>query len=343
MILVDYRDQFWLRTDYKECSIKVSSLANHLEKHGFMVAVKSFHELDFRTENFLDVIVIYQSSEDPGLRYKDFIEDILLTLKLQGAILIPDFHLFRAHNNKVFMELLRDISSLDEIKNLKAKVFGTYEELHSSIAKNSINLPKVLKMADGAQSKNVRLIRTDTELSVIPRRLTLSFNFYYWLVDKIKPFWSSRYPNYRRKSHRRRKFILQEFIPYLSGDFKIVIFGGKYYVLSRSIRKNDFRASGSGKFTFPSDCPIDLLNFAKTVYEYFRVPFISLDVATPETGIALLEFQFVHFGCYTLEKSPHWYSFVDGNWIKSEGQSDLEEEFARSVAEYVTHFNLTKV
>lgn len=342
IVLVDYRDQFWERTDHKECSMDARLLASYLIQHGWDVLVRHYAELDMRLEDFSGVVIIYQSSEDPGLYYKGYIEDVLLALKLKGAILVPEFHLFRAHHNKVFMELLRDISSLDAIKQPAAKAFGTYEEYHYAMERGLISAPQVLKLADGAQSKNVRLLRTPAQLKSVPHWSTITLDLYYWFVDQVKPLWPSRYPNYRRKSHRRRKFIVQQFVPGLSGDFKVIVFGNRYYVLSRRVRDNDFRASGSGKFSFPDECLPELLSFAKTVHEYFDAPFISLDVAQPnDGGFVLLEFQFVNFGCYTLEKSPHWYSFNDGTWQKHEGQSVLEEEFSRSVVEYVRRHPLS--
>jgi len=48
----------------------------------------------------------------------------------------------------------------------------------------------------------------------------------------------------------RSKFIVQEFIPDLSNDWKVLVFWDKYYVLRRKNRPNDFRASGSGLFSF---------------------------------------------------------------------------------------------
>ena len=84
----------------------------------YILVVKHFFEIDFRKESYKNKWVIYQSSEDPELHYKDYIEDVLLTLKIQGAKLIPNFDYFRAHHNKVFMEFLRDVLPINEIKNI---------------------------------------------------------------------------------------------------------------------------------------------------------------------------------------------------------------------------------
>jgi hypothetical protein len=129
--------------------------------------------------------------------------------------------------------------------------------------------------------------------------------------------------------------VSQTFIPELSGDFKVLVYWDKYYVLGRRNRPADFRASGSGLFSWPEEPPLDLLDYAKRVFDYFKVPVISLDIALSGDTPVLIEFQFVNFGPLTMEHS-HWY-FVQSeqnSWKKVEGKSMPEVEFARSVVRY---------
>lgn len=53
--------------------------------------------------NILNTSILNTSSEDNGYHYKDYIEDIILGLYLQGAILLPEYKYLRANNNKVYM------------------------------------------------------------------------------------------------------------------------------------------------------------------------------------------------------------------------------------------------
>jgi hypothetical protein len=78
-------------------------LEMYFREQGYETVFIRYAEIDFRDMNFKDQYVLYQSSEDRGLYYKSYIEDMLLGMQLQGAILIPGFHAFRAHHNKVFM------------------------------------------------------------------------------------------------------------------------------------------------------------------------------------------------------------------------------------------------
>ncbi len=90
--------------------------------------IRSFVDIDFIRHSYTDSWVLYQSSEDPDLLYKGYLEDILFGMQLQGAKLIPTLEFFRAHHNKVFMEVLRNVRGPKRIQNIRAWTFGTLEE-----------------------------------------------------------------------------------------------------------------------------------------------------------------------------------------------------------------------
>ena len=118
--------------------------------------------------------------------------------------------------------------------------------------------------------------------------------------------------------------------------------GERAYAFRRFKRKNDFRASGSGFFDFVKDVPDGILDYAKKVFEEFDVPFISLDVAHKNSNFYLIEFQFVHFGTYTLEKSPFYFQQNENSWQVMNSTSILEQEFAASI-EGLESFAVTNV
>ena len=122
-LLTDYRGQFYSSIRAHGASMDLTRLADKFKDLGISLVQQSIAGIDFKTARFKGSYVLYQSSEDPGLHYKDFIEDILLGLHLQGAKLIPGFHLFRAHHNKVFMEILRDLASMPEMKTIRSRYF----------------------------------------------------------------------------------------------------------------------------------------------------------------------------------------------------------------------------
>lgn len=334
LILKDYRNQFWLKSNYKEESVNLPLLEKKFMNSGYEVFLRNYADIDFKKENYKGFYVFYQSSEDPDLFYKSYIEDILLGLKLQGSILIPDFEYFIAHHNKVFMEVLRELYGTDQMKQLQSWYFGTYED-YGHDSRIDFDTPHVFKLSSGAQSKNVRLIESRNDHTLIPKTESRTFNWYYWMVDQIKPFWTKRYPNYKRKSHHRRKFLIQEFLSDLDGDFKVLVFDKKVFVLTRKTRPNDFRASGSGRFSYSKEVPHQILDFSIEVHQCFNVPFISLDVAFKNNTPFLIEFQFVNFGTYTAEKSPHHFKKINGDWQLIENKVIIEEEYVNAIDEFI--------
>jgi hypothetical protein len=159
--------------------------------------------------------------------YKEYIEDILLYLK-DDNILIPPFDIFRAHNNKGYQGLLRKKLSLPI---LPETYFGTLEELDAII--DTINFPIVLKGTKGSGSKNVRLMHNDKQLLRTVRGQSRDPSY---LIDLSKRYlkryvFGGKYTyDNSWESLYYENFVLQEFIPDLSNDWKILIFFDKYYV-----------------------------------------------------------------------------------------------------------------
>jgi glutathione synthase/RimK-type ligase-like ATP-grasp enzyme len=330
LLLTDYRNTFYSTTRPKETGMDINILKDKFNEKGYHLIVKGFCEIDFANPLNEAKYVLYQSSEDRDLFYKSFIEDIILGLQLKGATLIPDFYKFRAHHNKVFMEILRQLNSSDQVKSCNAKAYGTYEEFLT----NNINSENglVIKAASGTGSRGVRLAKNKDAALKIAKSISRSFNLQDFSKNLIKTIIR---PYHKKQSNNRKKFIAQEFIPGLTNDYKILVFNDKYYVLYRRNRKNDFRASGGGLFEWKENIPSALLDFAKHVYQSFDVPFISMDIAFTQERCYLIEFQFLMFGPYTLEKSAFYFKWENDKWNIIREKSDLENEFSSSVVMYI--------
>src|SRR3989344_6025835 len=155
-----------------------------------------------------------------------------------------------------------------------SKGFGTYEEYtKSSLSTSSGSF--VLKPGLGTRSSGVKLLANHKDKRKYPYNISRTFTF-----DNLKLFISKLKTGkpFTPMSNNRRKFIVQNFIDGLKGDFRIITYGEKYYVVFRGNRDNDFRASGSGKLNFEVELPEGLLNYAKIIYTQFNTPFMSLDI-----------------------------------------------------------------
>ena len=340
ILITDYRNSFYSRMGSQENGFDHFKLKEYFKEEGFNVEILQFCDINFNDKNLRGTPVLYTSLEDPELYYKNFIEDVILGLEITGAWLIPRFYFLRAHHNKVFQEILRKNIGLKEINNLESFFYGVPSECVNRAT--SLNYPIVLKPAAGASSTGVTLVKSTSELIKATEKISkVERPILDELITRLRPYVHI----IKRCLHigitldtlvpYRQKFITQQFIPNLVNDYKVLVYGNKYYVLRRENRKNDFRASGSGLLSHPQILPEGMLDFAKKIFEHFDVPYISLDIAYDSKWLFLIEFQFLMFGTYTLEKSTFYFQQIEGKWVKVNGTSIVEKEFVLSVADYI--------
>jgi hypothetical protein len=347
ILLTDYRNSFYSRMGSQEDGFEQSKLKEYFLKEGFSLDILQFCDINFEDSEWYGTPVLYTSLEDPELYYKNFIEDVILGLEMAGAWIIPSFYFLRAHHNKVFLEILRQNSKLTTIKNLHGHFYGVPSECEERAT--NFTFPVVVKPAAGAMSTGVTLVKTVSELrktiykiSKTDRPLREEFrNIIRPYARKIKKLLNPGIKFGTIVSYRE-KFVTQQFIEGLQNDFKILVYNDKYYVLKRENRKNDFRASGSGLLSYPQTLPDGMLDYVKEIFEYFDVPYLSLDIAYNGKVFFLIEFQFLMFGTYTLEKSLFYFQLINNQWIKVDGESKIEYEFVRSVSEYIRRKKETK-
>jgi glutathione synthase/RimK-type ligase-like ATP-grasp enzyme len=276
------------------------------------------------------ITVVYSSIEDDGYHYKDFIEDIILYLFNCGAELVPSFFYLRSHNNKVYMELLGKVLLKPPVKILESLVFGTFEE--AMIASKNLNYPVIVKEAKGAMSEGVFMAKNHIEFENVVKRASRSKNIKneVWEVGR-----RYKYDDYIKQSRFRNKFIVQNFIPGLSKDYKLLIFGDRYFIFERPTRKNDFRASGSGNKNYiygsAVELPSGLLNYAKEVFLQLNVPVLSLDIGYNHTDYYIFEFQVLFFGTVGHLKSDGYYIEQNTHWVFKYEKNDVEYDYACAI------------
>lgn len=338
IILTDYLGRFGSKHNafpYRSGMDK-HKLKQYFYEYGFEAVFVPFSEVNFRKNEIISQYVLYTSQEDPGCYYKSYIEDIVYGLELLGAKVIPPYKYLRANNNKVFMEILRDQLELPIVKNIKSYHFGTLEECLKKA--DLFEYPVVIKGAEGAMSKNVTLAKSKTELFKKVKKLSRTKNYKEELREFVRSF---KYEGYKKQSKCRKKFIVQNFIPNLKNDWKVLIFYDKYFIFQRNVRKNDFRASGSGqdKYYYGSSCPVPdgIFDFARIIFNKLNVPQASLDIAFNGKEFFLLEYQLLYFGTVGVVRSDCYYYFdsLNMSWIKKDVKPILEKEYVRSIVKYI--------
>lgn len=333
-ILTDYKGYFgskWGSKPYNSGFDK-NLLKEEFSKNNILVEYLSFSDIN---EPFIykDEYILYISSEDIGYKYKSYIEDMVYILELNGAKLLPTYKLLRANNNKVFMALLEEKLGEKWNKQLRSWVFGTQEDLQKKI--HNFKYPVVVKKSEGAMSKGVFLAKNKSELISLSKKISASKNFIQDIKDRLRPF---KHKNYSLNSTYRNKFVIQEFVPNLKNDWKILIFGDKYYVLTRHVKNNDFRASGSHHNYLAGSkaiIPKGLFDFAETVFNAVDVPHLSIDVVYDGNNFHLIEFQAVYFGTSTYNMSDVFFIKKDNSWKQIENDISIEQVYADSVVQYI--------
>jgi glutathione synthase/RimK-type ligase-like ATP-grasp enzyme len=330
-LLTDYKGQFgykYLATPYRSGFDK-ELLSDALRRRAFEPVFIPLASVRGGSRRFANQLVVYTSSEDEDLHYKGFIEDVVLALQLQGARLVPRFEHLRAHHNKVFMEMLRDLTSCPEARSPAARYYGTLEDLIAD--KANIPTPAVLKPAAGAMSAGVKLASTADELVKAATSLSRCTRIRPRARDLARRI---RRRGYVAESWHRRKFVVQDFVP-SDHDWKVLVYGDKSFVVRRGARPNDFRASGSGILDWPQTTPAPVLDVSTKLARALDVPWLSVDVIYADGIPHVLEFQVLHFGTAALEKSPGFFVRRDTNWQFQPAASIVEEEFAEALAAHV--------
>jgi|LFRM01.1.fsa_nt_gb glutathione synthase/RimK-type ligase-like ATP-grasp enzyme len=331
-ILTDYKNIFGSKhyaTRYRSGMDK-KLLEKYFKENGYETIFIKFADINFRKMNFKDQYIIYTSSEDLKGHYKSYIEDIIYGLHLQRTKLIPEYKYLKAHNNKVFMEILRDLTFNDDSGSIHSNYFGTVEELKNNL--NKISFPAVIKSATGAMSRGVYLSKNKKELVKTVKKISRSRDLLAELWDYGR---SLKHKGYIKESKYRNKFIVQNFIPNLKNDWKILIYGDRYYILYRGVRDNDFRASGSGKFIFTDDIPNGILDYAKQIFDILNVPNLSIDIAFDGNKFYLLEFQAIYYGTTTIEKSSFYFKNINNSWEIIKEKPILEKIYVESILNFI--------
>ncbi len=335
--LTDYKNHFgnkWNDHPYRSGFDK-PLLKKYFEKYNYKIEFLQFKDVEFNKSLWERKVVIYTSSEEIGLNYKNFIEDIVLGLEHIGAIVIPGFDFLRANNNKVYMEILKDQMLGEELSGNRSKYYGTLDELNDDIKKEKISFPSVIKTAAGAMSRGVFLAKNNEELMKYAKIISRSAHYIHELKEIAK---KHKHPGYKMESKYQNKFIIQPFIHNLKNDWKILVYGDHYYILNRGIKSNDFRASGSHynyKAGSKSEFPEYLLDNVEMIYNKLDVPHISLDFAYDGEKTYVHELQAIHFGTSTIEFCQDYYTKKNNQWVTKPKQLDQEEEYVWGLVKYL--------
>jgi hypothetical protein len=334
-----FSGRIWMGLDYELIKDEMQT------KYHAIVRVIPFHLLvDSLNEIPQKSVLFYSSVYNPN--YLKYIQDTIhyITLKRPDIILIPNEHQLRSLENKGYQELYKDLLN---IKKVEGKYYGDINEVLND---KNVYFPFVLKTLSGALSKGVQLIRTEDELKDFQKKakkMTLKEFIAFKLNKKnsfikdhnMHPVASLLETNFEDVFSKKIPVVVQKFVPALHCDYKVLVFGDKYFVVMRGTRENDFRASGSGKLSWVIP-PIEVLDFAEYLKNKFKVPFISLDIGIDNANNCyMFEYQGTAFGPATLTAGDKYFIRINGDWQKIEGQFNLDKEYAYAINHFINENN----
>jgi hypothetical protein len=192
-------------------------------------------------------------------------KSLLFSLEQSGKKVFPDFNTAWHFDDKVAQKYLLEALKTDLVPTW---VFYDKKTAYDWIEKTSF--PKVFKLKGGAGSQNVQLAKTKQEAKSLANKAfgrgfpaydgwgSIKERYRKWRLGKTSFFDVSKGfvrllnpPRYAKVMGNEMNYLyFQEFIPNNDSDTRIIVIDGKAFALKRMVRKDDFRASGSGNFRY---------------------------------------------------------------------------------------------
>lgn len=197
-----------------------------------------------------------------------FAKQLIFSVQSTGKKVFPDYDTVWHFDDKVGQKYL-----LEAINAPLPETLVFYDKNSAMKWAGKASFPKVFKLRGGGGSQNVRLVRNaGTAERMIRKAFGRGFpgydaigslkerwrkyrlgkaSFFNWLKGVVRLVFP---PPYARVGGRERGYIyFQEYIPANTFDIRIVVIGDKAFAIKRMVRKDDFRASGSGMILYEKE------------------------------------------------------------------------------------------
>lgn len=222
-----------------------------------------------------------------------FAKQLLFSIQASGKEVFPDYNTVWHFDDKVAQKYL-----LEAIDAPLASSYVFYEKEEARAWSKLTSFPKVFKLRTGAGSDNVRLVKSRQQaVSLINRSFGRGYKQYEaWsslkeryqkyrsgkttLTDVFKGVVRLAYTTeYSRVTGKEIGYIyFQDFIPDNDHDIRVIVIGNKAFAIKRLVRKNDFRASGSGFIQYEKEHFSDeIVSLAFGISDKLRVQCMAYD------------------------------------------------------------------
>lgn len=249
---------------------------------------------------------------------------ILFALEQSGKKVFPDFHTNWHFDDKMGQKYL-----LEAIGAPLVPTHVFYNKAEALQWAETTDFPKVFKLRGGAGSQNVKLVRTRSEAGVMIRKAfgrgfsnydkwgSIKECYRKWRLSKATTFSLLKGfvrlvvpPPFTKVLGREVGYIyFQDFIPGNDHDIRVVVIGDKAFAIKRMVRKNDFRASGSGNILYEKNLFNENdIRLAFEIHEKLKSQCTAMDFVYDKGEPKIVE---ISYGF-----SPEGYDPCPGYWDK---------------------------
>lgn len=254
-----------------------------------------------------------------------------------GLVVFPSSDTCRTFDNKIGQKY--------QLESIQAPIVPTYIFYNKNNAMEWIekaSFPKVFKLSKGAGALNVLLVNNIKEGQKLIQ-LAFSRGFKVssgHIIENIQKFsisktniilyWYNKFkrlPNSIKNIYSINKMMgreigyvyFQDYIPNLLYDTRVVIIGKRAFAFRRYVRKNDFRASGSGIVsTDPKEISIEIIQIGFQISNTLKLQSAAYDFIIDNNGKPyLVEVSYTFPSNKQVKDCPgHWDNNL--NWIEGE-------------------------
>ena len=202
--------------------------------------------------------------------YRDmlFAKQLIFSLEKAGKKVFPNSDTAWHFDDKVGQKYL--------LESVNAPMVPSYAFYDKTTAFNWIeetSFPKVFKLRSGAGSENVKLVKTKKHARKLVRKAFgkgfPQFDRFQNLKERLRKFREGKdsflgllkgfgrlfIPTELARMRNKEKgyVYFQDFISGNDHDIRVIVIGDKAFAIKRMVRKNDFRASGSGHILYEKE------------------------------------------------------------------------------------------
>jgi glutathione synthase/RimK-type ligase-like ATP-grasp enzyme len=285
----------------------------NMERHDWINKIKSFDLLIWKP--------LYMGPRSSGF----FKEKIYFIEKYLHKIVIPNYETVWHFESKIAQSYLFELNGIPHPHTIASFDFNDAKQ-----QAKKVGFPIVFKRSYGASGDNVWLVKNEKEVNIILKK-----QFYQELWDSSKSKYSSKikwlmynltktwfWTKIKQKilNDERIGFTyFQKFIHSNKSDLRITVIGDRYaYAFWRNNRKNDFRASGSGRLDFEREIPEEIIKYCMKVNNRMKFDSMAYDILFDENKFVITEISYGYLDSVPNQSARYFY--LQNNQIKRKDQ-----------------------